>query len=567
MDFGPIKSLPLFSGPKNEKQAKTLKRYLRIGGIAFAVLILILIVLPFLINVNRFRPKVESEASTALGRQVTVGNLSLSLLSGRVGADRIAIADDPAFSNSPFVTAKSLKIGVEMIPLIFSKQLNVTDITLDEPQITLLKAANGKWNFSSIGAASAQKEPEKDSGSAPKNFSVAKLNIRRGRLLVGKANSAAKPAVYENVNVTVTNFSSASQFPFELTAQLPGSGDVSISGKAGPINAGDTSKTPFETAAKVNNMSIGALGIVDPASGIAGVVNLDGTLNSDGSHAKAVGLLTGKQLKLSRRGSPAAKTVTVKHTVDLDLDQHVANITQGDIAIGSAQAHLTGTFQSQDEAASVNLKLNAPNMPVEELEAMLPALGVALPSGSQLRGGTLSAELGITGPLVALVITGPVRLSNTQLTNFDLGSRLGTLGAFAGKAVSNPNTSIQNASLDARVSPEGEKADNINITVPAIGVITGAGTVSPEGALAFHMLANLHGGLVGGLAKVEEAQTGKSGIPFAIEGTASNPKFVPDTGGLAQGLVAHGVSNIVKGKVPGQSTITKGVGGLLGHKQ
>lgn len=65
-----------------------------IGGIALAVLMLILIVLPFLINVNRFRPKVESEASTALGRQVTVGNLSLSLLSGRVGADRIAIADE-----------------------------------------------------------------------------------------------------------------------------------------------------------------------------------------------------------------------------------------------------------------------------------------------------------------------------------------------------------------------------------------------------------------------------------------------------------------------------------------
>ena len=37
------------------------------------------------------------------------------------------------------------------MPLIFSKQLNVTGIALDEPQITLLKAANGTWNFSSLG--------------------------------------------------------------------------------------------------------------------------------------------------------------------------------------------------------------------------------------------------------------------------------------------------------------------------------------------------------------------------------------------------------------------------------
>src|SRR5262249_32182143 len=128
-----------------------MKRNLKITAIVVACLLVVLIAIPFLINVNRFRPKVESEASAALGQQVTLGNLSLSILSGSVGAENIAIADDPAFGKSPFVTAKSLKVGVELMPLIFSKQLNVTDITLDAPEITLLKAANGKWNFSSIG--------------------------------------------------------------------------------------------------------------------------------------------------------------------------------------------------------------------------------------------------------------------------------------------------------------------------------------------------------------------------------------------------------------------------------
>src|SRR5208337_3614906 len=134
-------------------------RWLRIVLIVVAVFVLILIALPFLINVNSFRPKIEAEASAALGRQVTVGDLSLSVFSGNVGADNIAIADDPAFSKAPFLTAKSLKIGVELMPLIFSKQLNVTGITLNEPQITLLKATNGKWNFSSMGGSSAKKQP------------------------------------------------------------------------------------------------------------------------------------------------------------------------------------------------------------------------------------------------------------------------------------------------------------------------------------------------------------------------------------------------------------------------
>jgi AsmA protein len=542
------------------------KRWLRIAGIAVLVFLVILIALPFLINVNSFRPKVESEASAALGRQVTVGNLSLSILSGSVGADNIAIADDPAFSKAPFVTAKSLKVGVEVLPLIFSKQLNVTDIALQEPQITLLKTTNGKWNFSSLGGPSAQKEPEKSGGSAPTNLSVAKLKVTHGKLSVGKANSSAKPVVYDNVNIDVTNFSATSQFPFQLRAQLPGGGDVNISGKAGPINAEDAAKTPFETAVKVNNMNIVSLGVIDAASGIAGMANFDGTLTSNGSQAKAVGLFTGNRLKFSPKGAPGPKTVVIKHAVDLDLDKQKGTITQGDVSIGSAQAHLTGTFQTEGNAEVVNMKLSAPNMPVDELEPMLPSLGVVLPSGSQLKGGTLSADIAIAGPLDKLVITGPVRLSNSQLTNFDLGSKLGALSAFAGKSVSNPNTSIQNASLNARVAPEGTKADNIDLNVPAIGVITGAGTVSPAGVLAFKMLADLHGGMVGGLSKVAGAGSGKGGIPFAIEGTTSSPKFVPDMGGVVGGLVAGEVGNVAKGQIPGAKNLTKGLGGVLGKK-
>jgi len=542
-----------------------MKRWLRIGGIVVGILLLIVIVLPFLINVNSFRPRVESEASAALGRQVSVGDLSLSILSGSVGAENISIADDPAFSKSPFVTAKSLKVGVELMPLIFSKQLNVTDISLEEPQITLLKTAAGKWNFSSLGAASS-KHAAKPDASAPPSFSVAKVNVNHGRLSVGKANSPVKPVVYDNVNIEVTNFSFTSRFPFQLTAQLPQSGDVKISGKAGPISAEDAAKTPFETAVKVNNMNIGALGVIDPASGIAGLANFDGTLNSNGSQAKAIGVFTGTQLKFSPKGTPGPKTVIVKHTVDLDLDKQTGTITQGDVAIGKAQAHLTGTFQAQGDTEVLNMKLNAPNMPVDELEPMLPSMGIVVPSGSQLKGGTLSADLAIVGPLDKLVITGPVRLSNTKLANFDLGSKLGSLAAFAGKSVSSPDTTIQNASLNAHVAPEATNVDQINLNLPAIGVITGAGTVSPAGALALKMLADLHGGMVGGLSKAVGTGNGKGGIPFAIEGTTSNPKFIPDMGAMVGGLVKGELGNVAKGQVPGAKDLTKGLGGVLGRK-
>src|SRR5438270_12380808 len=127
---------------------------LRIVGIIVAVFLLILLALPFLINVNAFRPKLESELTTALGRPVKIGNLGLSILSGSVSADDLSIADDPSFSQSPFIRAKSLKVGVEWMPLIMSRTLQVTGLTLDRPEITLLRSASGKWNFSSLGGKS-----------------------------------------------------------------------------------------------------------------------------------------------------------------------------------------------------------------------------------------------------------------------------------------------------------------------------------------------------------------------------------------------------------------------------
>ena len=67
-------------------------RTLKILAIVVGVLIVIVLVAPSLIPVNQFRSTIEAKASTALGRKVQVGNLSLSLFSGGLGADNLSIA-------------------------------------------------------------------------------------------------------------------------------------------------------------------------------------------------------------------------------------------------------------------------------------------------------------------------------------------------------------------------------------------------------------------------------------------------------------------------------------------
>ena len=209
-----------------------MKTLLKIIAIVVVVLVVVAVALPFIIDVNMFRPTIESDLSAALGRQVRVGNLKLSIIGGSVEADDLSIADDPAFSKDPFIRAKALGVGVELMPLIFSKKLNVTDLTIEQPQVSLLHTAGGKWNFSSLGGKSAQ--PASKSSGNP-DLSVGKLMVKDGSVTIDNISDRAKPQVYQKVNITVQKFSFTSNFPFTLSAGLPGGGSVKLDGTAGPM--------------------------------------------------------------------------------------------------------------------------------------------------------------------------------------------------------------------------------------------------------------------------------------------------------------------------------------------
>jgi AsmA protein len=582
-----------------------MKRALTIVGIIIAALIVIVLILPFFINVNDYRPRIETELTNALGRKVTVGNLSLSLWSGSLAADNIAIADDPSFGKAPFIQAKELRVGVELIPLILSKSLHITDLTLSQPDVNLLRDRSGKWNFSTLGSASPTQQtgatppsstgqpkaapPAKTAGnqnasanpgenpaptqsptanssspsSIEQNLSVGKLNIKNGQISVSDTAAPTKPHLYRNVDVSVKNFSYSSQFPFTLTADLPGGGTAKLDGTAGPINPSDASMTPFQATINVNGFNLAASGVIDPSSGIAGLANFSGTLNSNGTEAESSGDATGNELKLSPKGAPAQRAVAMKYQTTYDMQKQSGNLN-GDMTIGKAVAKLSGTYDLHGDTAVLNMKLNADNMPVDDLAPMLPALGVTLPAGSSLQGGTLSADMTINGPVNKLVITGPVKLADTKLHGFDMGSKMSAISVLNG-IKTGPDTTIQNFSTNVRVSPEGIQTSNVDLVLPAIGTVTGDGTVSPQDALNYKMKAGLSGTTVSGLSKLAGLSGQGVTVPFFVQGSASDPKFVPDVTGMLSGGLGKQLGSQAPGAQNAQG-VANAIGGLF-HKK
>src|SRR5690349_3635582 len=132
-----------------------MKRFVRVASILLGLVVLLILGISLFVDANSFRPMLESQLSAALGRQVHAGDLKLSLLSGGVASSDLTIADDPAFRRDPFLSARSLHIGVEMMPLMFSKKLNITSLNIERPEIVLMQNNAGSPHCSASARSRA----------------------------------------------------------------------------------------------------------------------------------------------------------------------------------------------------------------------------------------------------------------------------------------------------------------------------------------------------------------------------------------------------------------------------
>ena len=575
-----------------------MSRTLKLIGIAVLGLIVILLVLPFLIPVDKFRPAIEAKASEALGRKVQLGDLSLSILGGSLGIDNLSISDDPKFNSGPFITAKKVKVGVELIPLIFSQQVNVTEITVENPQVMMLKDPSGRWNFSSIGGNSASAEKKRaapssgGSGSSSKmaeSVSVKKLSLEDGQITLGNTDSK-KRTVYNKVNLTADDVSMGSNFPIDFSMEGPNGGTMKINGKVGPVDQKDAAFTPQDVKLTMSNLNLGATGFLDPSVGLGGLVDVDANLVSRNGEMTTKGQAKISKAVLVAGGSPAGVPAIINFDTRYDLAKGEGVLNPSTLNIGNAKAHLSGRYKSEGDAFVVDMKVSGEGMPATDLESFLPALAINVPKGSKLTAGTLSANLHLTGPTDKLVTDGNVGLFNGKLSGFDLGQKMSSVASLAG-IKTGQDLVIEKMTSDVHMATTGIKADNFNLVAPSLGTVVGGGTLDAKNNMNFNMVATVNSAVVstaaasvggGAVGQVLGGGTNCKGggikVPFQIHGTTANPQFAPDVGGATASLLksqlscAGGAGNLASGVAgatgSGASANTVNqLTGLLGSKK
>ena len=505
--------------------------------IALAVILSLIVVaavgLALFLDANQFRPALSTRMSDALGRRVEIGSLKISWLAGGVAAEDVVIMDDAQFSKEPFVTAKSVSIGVDLMPLIFSRSLRVQSVTLDHPRVALIRSNKGTWNFSSLGSG------QSSSGSMGAiSILIQKIRIAGGQISIRGLDNSRTARSYDAVDVTVSNLSFVSAFPFSVSAKAPAGGSISVDGEAGPFNLNDVAQTPFHGSIGVKHLDVAQTGFVDPASGIAGIVDFTGKVASTGTSITTTGKATATHVKLLPDATPSGVPITVDYESSFNVKNETGVLKKGDVSIGKAVARLTGSYRTAGDTTSLGMALRGDNMPVTELQSALPAVGITLPSGAALTQGALDLDLSITGTVERLTIEGPIAMTNAKLTGFDLGEKMGAVASLAGVQRVG-DTIIETLTGKLEMTPAGIKIGGFTMVAPAIGTLTGEGTISPQGAMNFPMLAKLREGVIA--TPIQSSAINRvlsygqtSGVPFRIQGTTKNPLFVPDVGRAVQ---------------------------------
>jgi AsmA protein len=145
------------------------KRLARGGGIV-ALTIIAGIAAVLLFNINSYKSRIETAVSEATGLDVRInGKMGLSFLPLGVSARNIHVTCEGA----ELLSIENLKIGVELMPLL-RRQFEVTSCVLVKPTVTIVRTAEGKYNF---------ERPERKFAESPSAaFNLKDLRLSEGTL-------------------------------------------------------------------------------------------------------------------------------------------------------------------------------------------------------------------------------------------------------------------------------------------------------------------------------------------------------------------------------------------------
>ncbi|MEJ2165407.1 MAG: AsmA family protein [Desulfobacterales bacterium] len=218
-----------------------------IVGCLVVVLIAALLLIPMFINVQQYKPLLETKVSEATGRPFSVGgDLHLSLFPrAGISFSDLHLGNPPGFSEKEFVTVKSFEVRIKLLPLL-SKDVQIESFVLNTPHIVLVKNKNGRSNWEQPQQPAkdtpAKKEEKTPPGGAPglnipiKALSVGNLSINNGSAIYIDHAAETRREI-SDLNLKLADVSKEKPIQMTFSARVDQK-PISLNGAIGPLGQG-----------------------------------------------------------------------------------------------------------------------------------------------------------------------------------------------------------------------------------------------------------------------------------------------------------------------------------------
>jgi len=139
--------------------------------IAALAVLLIGVVVPPMISLGAFRKQIQSSISSAVGRPVSIGDVSLRIFP-QPGFDlqNVIIEDDPAFGAEPVIRAEAVTASLRLSS-IWRLRPEIASLSLKYPSLNLVRAEDGRWNIESLLQRTSQSPTAPTTKTSPESRS------------------------------------------------------------------------------------------------------------------------------------------------------------------------------------------------------------------------------------------------------------------------------------------------------------------------------------------------------------------------------------------------------------
>jgi AsmA protein len=218
--------------------SKPIKWLLIAVGALVALVLVAIIVIPLLVDVEKYKPQIEEKVSEATGRPFAIGgdlNLSIFPWVG-VSLSDLRLGNPPGFTEKDLLSVQSFEVRVKLIPLL-SKNIQVKRFILKGPRIVLEKNKRGQANWQGIGKPATEKKEavsdEKGEGLPIESLTVREFAITKGSLLwIDQTKKDRKEL--SNLDIRIQDVSLDRPMQLTLSASLDGK-PLTLTGKVGPL--------------------------------------------------------------------------------------------------------------------------------------------------------------------------------------------------------------------------------------------------------------------------------------------------------------------------------------------